>query len=279
MSTRIKSSLKPVFVTRQDARVAEEMFFERLQGNLNRLQGLFNPLDGRTYDASARHRIAKTMDARATELKAAIKRFVEKDLMKVYEEMPKNGVQVHEIVHKEILGARSVKIVVAGAAFSPVEDLLRSGRSARAIGAEEVAKWAQALAAHEEVFYYIGAFATTTFESGARSVLSGSNYLVALVDRLEAAWRTCWAPDTRWRGAARVFDLTTDEEKIEAVFTFCRRRQFALLMDELTEDYVFDELGYPIPLIREAFERLAAEDRFVRFDTASRPFRLVRNYG
>jgi hypothetical protein len=47
----------------------------------------------------------------------------------------------------------------------------------------------------------------------------------------------------------------------------------------MTEDYVFDELGYPIPVIREAFERVAAEDRFVRFDTGTRPFRLVRTYG
>jgi hypothetical protein len=50
-------------------------------------------------------------------------------------------------------------------------------------------------------------------------------------------------------------------------------------MDEMTEDFVFDELGYAIPIIREAFELMSAEDRFVRFDTGTRPYRLVRNYG
>ena len=54
---------------------------------------------------------------------------------------------------------------------------------------------------------------------------------------------------------------------------------FELLMDELTEDTVFEELGYAIPIVREAFELIAAEDRYVRFDTSARPYRLVRVYG
>ena len=50
-------------------------------------------------------------------------------------------------------------------------------------------------------------------------------------------------------------------------------------MDELTEDTVFDALGYAIPIIREAFSQIAAEDRYVRFDTSARPYRLTRVYG
>ena len=57
------------------------------------------------------------------------------------------------------------------------------------------------------------------------------------------------------------------------------RHTFELLMDELTEDTVFDALGYAIPIIREAFEQIAAEDRYVRFDTTARPYRLTRVYG
>ncbi len=279
MSTRITSSLKPAYVGRHDALVAEERFFERLAGNLSRLQGLFNPLDGRTYDATPAHRTVKSLDVRASEVKAAIRKHADKDLMKVYEEMPKNAVSVVEVHHKEIFGSRSTKIVVAGASFSPVEDLVRRGSSARAIGAEELARVKDLLCTREDVFHYVGCFSTTTFDPGCRGLLVGANHLVALCDRLGDAWRTTWAPDTRWRGAARLFDLTTDDEKVDAIRSFVRRRQFALLMDELTEDYVFDELGYSIPIIREAFDRIAAEDRFVRFDTGSRPYRLVRNYG
>jgi hypothetical protein len=50
-------------------------------------------------------------------------------------------------------------------------------------------------------------------------------------------------------------------------------------MDELTEDTVFDALGYAIPIIREAFEQIASEDRYVRYDTTARPYRLTRVYG
>ena len=52
-----------------------------------------------------------------------------------------------------------------------------------------------------------------------------------------------------------------------------------LLLDELTEDRIFDELGYAIPIVREAFQQIASEDRYVRFDTSSRPYRLTRIYG
>jgi len=279
MTTRIRAAVKPVAVGRKEALGAEERFFERLRNQLKVLQGLFNPLENRTYDAAPRHRIERTVEDRAAELKGAIKRLADRDLMKIYEEMPKSPVSVTEIIHKELLGARSVKIVVAGASFSPTEELIRDGKSLRPIGAEQLARAKERIVTHPGVFHYIGAFATTSWDAGCRALLIGPNYLVALIDRIEDAWRTYFAPDTRWRGAARVFDLTSEDEKIEAVERFVRRRPFALLMDEMTEDHVFDELGYPIPIIREAFERIAAGDRFVRFDTGTRPFRLVRNYG
>jgi hypothetical protein len=186
---------------------------------------------------------------------------------------------VADITHKELFGPKSVKVVVAGASFSPTEDLIRERKSSRSIGAEELARVRDRIVTRPNAFHYVGAFATTSWDPGCRAVLTGPNYLVALVDRVESAWRTYYSPDTRWRGAARVFDLTSEEEKIEAVRRLVRRRPFALLMDEMTEDFVFDELGYPIPIIREAFERVAAEDRFVRFDTGTRPYRLVRIYG
>ena len=50
-------------------------------------------------------------------------------------------------------------------------------------------------------------------------------------------------------------------------------------MDELTEDTVFEALGYAVPIIHEAFEILAASERYVRFDKTTRPYRLVRTYG
>jgi hypothetical protein len=278
MTTRTKVG-KPEPVTRAEALVAEEQFFERLRARLGGLQGVFHPLDGRMYDATARHRNGRTVEDRTAEVKGAVKRLAERDLMKIYEEMPKGTIELADITHKELLGAKSVKVVVAGASFSPMEDLIREGRSSRSIGAEELARVRDGIVTRPNAFHYVGAFATTSWDPGCRAVLTGPNYLVSLIDRVEGAWRTYYSPDTRWRGAARVFDLTSEEEKIEAVRRLVRRRPFALLMDEMTEDYVFDELGYPIPVIREAFERVAAEDRFVRFDTGTRPFRLVRTYG
>jgi len=112
-------------VDRKAARVAEENYFERLAANMNATAGLFDPLTNRTYDSSPRNRVTKAVDERSSEVKTLIKRFAERDLMRAYEEMPKNETVLYEIVHKELLGRPSVKVVVAGAAFSPVEDLVR----------------------------------------------------------------------------------------------------------------------------------------------------------
>lgn len=279
MATRVRSHSKRPAIDRKTALVTEESFFERLGANMNATSGLYNPLDNRTYDASTRNRVMKIIDDRSSDVKTLIKRHAERDLMKTYEEMPKNGVLLYEILHKDLLGPRLVKIVVAGASFSPVEDLVKKGEASRRIGAEELARVKDMIAQNPGVFYYIGAFSTTGWDDGCRNVAVGGNFLIALCDLYDEAWRTYFPPDGRWRGAARVFDLTTEEEKIEAVRRFVRKHTFELLMDEMTEDFIFDELGYAIPIIREAFELMAADDRFLRFDTGTRPYRLVRSYG
>jgi hypothetical protein len=266
-------------VDRKDARVAEESFFERLSANANATAGVFDPLSNRTYDASPRNRVTKVLDERSSEVKALIKRHAERDLMRTYEEMPKNGAVLHEIVHKELLGRPLVRVVLAGASFSPVEELIRSGATRRRIGAEDLNRVRDLIVRSENVFYYIGAFATTSWDDDARRALVGANYLVALSDVHEGAWRTYYAPDPRWRSAARIFDLTSEEEKVESIRRWVTKHTFELLMDELTEDTVFEELGYAIPIVREAFELIASEDRYVRFDTSTRPYRLVRVYG
>jgi hypothetical protein len=219
------------------------------------------------------------VDDRSSEVKSLIKRFADRDLMRSYEEMPKNELHVYEIVHKELLGRPSVRVVVAGAAFSPVEELVRSGFSRARIAASELLRTKEQIVKSEHVFYYINAFATTGWEEDARRALVGNNHLIALSDIQNGAWRTYYAPDPRWRAAARIFDLSTEEEKVEAVRRWVSRHTLELLMDELTEDTVFDALGYAIPIIREAFSQIAAEDRYVRFDTSARPYRLTRVYG
>ncbi len=278
MGTRIR---RPTIAEtdRKAARVAEESFFERLAANANATAGLYDPLSGRTYDASPRNRVTKALDDRSSEVKALIKRHAERDLMRTYEEMPKNGIVLYEVVHKELLGRPTVRAVVAGAAFSPVEELIRGGVSRRRIGGEELNRVKDLIVRSENVFYYLGAFSATGWEEDARRALVGANYLIALSDVFEGAWRTYYAPDPRWRSAARIFDLTSEEEKVESIRRWVTKHTFELLMDELTEDTVFEELGYAIPIVREAFEQIATEDKYVRFDTSARPYRLVRVYG
>jgi hypothetical protein len=277
-STKIRRS-PPAETDRKAARVAEEGYFERLASTMNATAGVTDPVSGRTYDASPRNRVTKTLDERSTEVKSLVKRLAERDLMRTYEEMPKNGVLLHEIVHKELLGRPTVRVVVAGAGFSPVEELIRTGVSRRRSTTAELAQVRDLIVKSDSVFYYIGAFSTTAWDDDARRTLSGPNWLIALSDVHEGAWRTWYAPDPRWRAAARIFDLTTEEEKVEAIRRWVTKHTFELLMDELTEDTVFDELGYAIPIVREAFELIASQDRYVRFDTSVRPYRLTRVYG
>ena len=277
-STRIRRA-PAAEIDRLAAQAAEESYFERITANVNSTAGIFDPGTNRTFDASPRNRVTKTLDERSSEVKSTVKRLAEKDLMRTYEEMPKNGIVLHEVHHKEILGRPSVRVTVAAASFSPVEDLVKAGSSRRRIGTDELVRVKDLVVRSESVFYYVGAFATTGWDDEARRALVGTNYLIALSDRMEGAWRTYYSPDPRWRAASRLFDLTTEEEKVEAIRRWVTKHTFELLMDELTEDTVFEELGYAIPIVREAFELIAASDRYVRFDTSTRPYRLVRVYG
>lgn len=277
-STRLRRTADPS-VDRKAARAAEEAFFERFTARMNATTGIYDPLTRRTYDCSFRNRVTKALDERSTEVKALVKRLAEKDLMRTYEEMPRNGIVLHEVVHKELLGRPAVRVVVAGAAFSPAEDLVRSGTSNRRITEAEWVRARDLIVRSDQVFTYVGAFSTTGWDDSVRGALSGPNYLGALIDLREEAWRTWFPPDPRWRGAARIFDLASDEEKVAAVRRWVKKHTFELIMDELTEEAVFDELGYAIPVIRQAFQAVAADDPYVRYDTTTRPHRLVRTYG
>lgn len=264
---------------RKGFRVAEEGFLDRCHANLQRLGGVFNPMDGRSYDASAANRVPKIRDERSSEVKGLIQKLVDRNLQDLYDEMPKNTIHVTEIGHKEMLRPRVTKVSVVAASFSPAEELIREGHSNRKGGSAELNEVKDLVAKDPGVFHLIGAFSATGWADGCQALLVGANYLIALVDIHEGAWRTYFAPDARWRGNAKLFDVTTDEEKIESIHQFVQRHTSELLLDKLTEEFVFDQLGYSIPVIRQAFEEIAAEDPFVRYDTGVRPYRLIRNYG
>ncbi len=279
VNSRVYRKAEPEPVDRKTALVREEGFLERFTGNINNTPAIFNPLDGKFYDASVRNRVMRTLDDRSQDVKVLIRKHAERDLMKTYEEMPKNPGVVFEIWHQQMFANRQLRVVAAAASTSPTEEMIRRGSSANPARPEDLKRVVDLVASQEGVFYYIGAFSTTGWTEPCRQLLVGGNYLVALSDVAHGAWRTTFAPDARWRSSMRLFDLATDEEKIEAIRAFARRQTFALLMDELTEDYVYEELGYPIPVIREAFEVIASEDRFVRLETAEVPYRLIRVYG
>jgi hypothetical protein len=278
MATRMRKSSGPE-VDRASARAMEEAYFERLAAAIGAAAGIFDPLSNRTFDASPRNRVSKLLDDRSAQVKALVKRHAERDLMKTYEEMPKNGVMLTEIQHRELLGRSTVRLAVAGAAFSPIEELVKHGRSCSRSTAADLEQARELIVKNDAVFYYIGAFSTTGWDEDARKGLAGPNWLAALSDRHEGAWRTWYAPDPRWKSAARLFDLSTEEEKVEAVRRWVTKHTGELLLDELTEDRVFDALGYAIPIVREAFRRIAAEDRYVKYDVSARPYRLTRTYG
>lgn len=278
MGTKVGKTEGPE-LDRAAARAAEEDYFERLAASMASTAGIYDPLSNRMYDASVKNRVSKELDDRSADVKAQIKRHAERDLLRTYEEMPKNRIVLHEIIHKELLGRPTVKVVVAGASFSPIEELVRHGRSCRRAGTSELERVRDLLVKSDSVFYYVGAFSTTGWDEAAKKAITGPNWLVALSDRADGAWRTWYAPDPRWRAASRIFDLSTEEEKVEAVRRWVTRHTGELLLDELTEDRVFDDLGYAIPIVREAFRRIAAEDPYVKFDTGARPYRLTRTYG
>lgn len=278
MATRLFQKRTGRVIDRRTAQVAEENFFERFASSVTQSRGLLSPLDGRAYDFDPAHRTVKTLDTRTEALKALIKRTVARDLLKTYDEMPRGGTMIFELAQKGLLGGRDPRVVVAGAALSPVEELLRSAGASSPIGATDLAKVRDEICVRPDVFYFVCAFSTTSWDPDARNTLSGPNVLMALCDYFEDTWRVIFGPDPRWECAPRLFDLTTYEEKVDAVRRFVERHTFELLMDELTETFVAEELGLSLGVVREAFEIVEDQSDFLRLETGVQPFRLARVY-
>ena len=265
-------------ISRKEALSAEDAYMERVHANVIDTENIFSPLDNKTYDATSKNRGRRDLDQRSSAVKKLIQKWANQDLMEIYAQMPKNRLVLHDIWHKELFGPRTVRVTIAGTSWNPIKDLIQEGKSYRQGSAGDIHGIKELIARRPDVFYYIGMFSPTGWEEECRQHLQGENYLIALSDNVQDGWRTWFAQDPRWQSGTQFFDLTSDEEKIDAIQLFVKRNTGRILMDELTEDLLLDRLGYPVPIVREALENIAIEDPFLKFDTKTRPYRLVRIY-
>lgn len=264
--------------TRKEALAAEDAFLERFTANVGETPVVYNPLDNRMYDSTPRNLGRRDPDQRSAAVKRLVQKWASQDLMKVYAEMPRNRLVLHDVWHKEMFGPRVVRITIAATSWNPVKELIQEGKSTRQASPGDIHGIKELIVRRPDVFYYVGLFSPTGWEEECRQHLQGENYLIALCDAVQDGWRTWFAQDPRWQSGARLFDLTSDEEKIETIQSFVRRNTRRILMDELTEELLLDRLGYPAPVVREALEGIAREDPFLKFDTKTKPYRLVRIY-
>lgn len=265
-------------IHRKTALLAEEGFFERINGNIARAPGVYCPLDGKTYDATGQNKNIRCIDTLTEELKLLIKENVQKNFMELYDAMPKNSIILHEIMHKDIFTPKSTKVVIATFSISPMKDLLLKGYSTEQMTGNLLNQIREEIIESSNVFYYIGAFSPAGWNNTAKNALSGKNFLIALCDIYEGAWRTYREPDNRWDIMYRLFDLCSKSEKIEYIKRFVEKHTLELLMDELTEDLVRDKLYYDSSIIYEAFEAIEEENDYIVFNTREKPHRLVRVY-
>jgi len=145
VNSRVYRKAEPEPVDRKTALVREEGFLERFTGNINNTPAIFNPLDGKFYDASVRNRVMRTLDDRSQDVKVLIRKHAERDLMKTYEEMPKNPGVVFEIWHQQMFANRQLRVVAAAASTSPTEEMIRRGSSANPARPEDLKRVAEEL--------------------------------------------------------------------------------------------------------------------------------------
>ena len=265
-------------VDRKTAKLAEERFLERISANICNANGVYSPLDKKLYDASDKNKICKVIDICSEKIKAQIKELAKTNLMALYDEMPKGNAHVYEIMHKELLGARKPKVIIAATTISPIADLLRYGYSAQQLSLAHIDNTKKVLMSNTGAFYYLCLFSPTGWDNISPNALSGSNFLIALTDITDGIFSTYFVEDDRWRSNALIFDLSTKEEKVEHIKRFVNNHTLELLMDELTEDFVANSLGYAINTIRDAFELMELEDDYIKIDRNSKPYRLTRIY-
>lgn len=239
----------------------EELFIGRFDETMARVARLPHPLDEALYPAGPRDRI-HLKRTRSDEVVDLMKRHrvYERELLDL---LPLDEVSEYRIFTRSIFGRRDVRVVVAAASVSPLEELIVTRRAVSPAGPAELERALGAIAPRDGAFYYIGVLSPTGWEPGAEHhVPSSPNVLVCLVEPGEGtAWRQRYQSTQRWSGLFRLFDPESEREKVErAKRAILAEPELQLRGGHVALKGLKDRLGVPEGVLEAAVSDVVRRD-------------------
>jgi len=247
-------------ISRKDALVLEDKFFQQAEMKLQATEGVWSPADNRFYKVGEGTCVRR--DSSDSALKELLKEQDIRNAVLNYIKMPKNRMMLYEVCHKV------PKVALAFASHSPLEELLNPGYTSRKGGIDDINRITKGIAVNPYLFYYIAIFSTTGWSAVTKnsSCLAGNNFVVALGDYYSGVFRTYYAPSELWNVNYTIFEFAAREDKIKCVKSFIKSHTLELILGEMTEDKVLAEAGFDTEIIREAFSEIAQEEDYIRFN-------------
>ncbi len=248
MSTREAAVKERDGVTSAErARALEETFLERFTARFDDVRSVWSPYHGRSFAASPRERTVVRRDRASSVINLMKKaRIFERSLLDV---LPLDRSVEIEVFTRSFFLRREPRVVFRAMSVSPLEDLIKSRESKRALGPGDLERALDELVLKDDVMYFVGVLATPGWTADAVShVPSQSNLAVCLVENVGGtAWRKLGAIGPSWEDADDFFDPESKEEKLSRVCQFIkdnpklRPRGGFLVMRRLREDLGVDE--------------------------------------
>jgi len=244
------------------ARAIEDLFVGRFEEAMAAIRRVPHPIEQQLYAAGERDRV-HLKRSRTDDVVEHMKRHRVFDRA-VFDEVPLDQVSEFRIVTRSFFGRKDVRVVVAAAAVSPLEDFVRGRCSLAKGGAPDLERALQSLSLVDECFYYIGVLSTVGWEPGVeRHIPSRPNVLCALVENREGTeWRLRSSGDERWGGLTRLFDPETDREKIDRVRRrLTTHRELSLRGGHVVITALREEMGVSDGLLEAALDEQIASDK------------------
>ena len=145
----------------EKAKALEELFVSRFDEAMAEIQRVPHPLEQQLYPAGPRDRI-HLKRTRSDEVIDLMKRHrvFERELL---EALPLDEVSEYRIFTKSLFGKKEVRVVVAAACVSPLEDFITRKCSLLRSGPRELERAVAAVCPREDAFYYVGVLSTVGF--------------------------------------------------------------------------------------------------------------------
>ncbi len=267
-------------VTIEAARHREEVFLQRFERNLARVESIYHPLEKRSYKLRA-STLDPEVDDPYQQVVSILKesRLYDRGLL---EKLPHDRATRYTIPPPGLFGRKKPRFVLAGIARSPIAELARLGGVLEPLGAEVLQAVIRRQVISDEAYHVLGVLSTVGWHPSMGGRLPrGENFAVVLVEQTPAGgWNLTHTLPKKLQNLLSVFDPEDFGEKVSR--TFYRVIEHPELKtvggEPVSIEKLLEELAVTREVLDTALKQVEQEDPRIRLLEDSKGFGYLRRY-